>query len=395
MAAVALLAILYTVLARVAIEGLRAEGESKRRLEASLLADERVAESFTGLAGNVVMPELGHSETTEGDFTVGLDVTLFQPPVEWGVGESVGNTPLLFASAPGVPGAQALRTVQLTVSWLEGAEERHVSRTIFLVDFGRVAALAASSRAGPGSSRGDGFTPGAPGPAVPRRRSADPAFRAGAAVRRDAGFTLIEVLAVVLLTGIVVGVALDFYLDLSRASNRAAGVTRETRRTAAVLDRMVQDLQNVVFVHKPDAVDPLVHPWIFLADSGDSELGADRVKFVTRGHDPRRSALPESDLAVVTYTLRRDQEGGLELWRSETPGLPDGLDREFPAEGSPGDALFADGVAAFGLIFRDDLLQPKTSWDSSSLASTRASCPRSSRSGSRWPSRDGSWRSRS
>jgi len=149
MAAVALLGILYTVLARVAIEGLRAEGESKRRLEASLLADARIADSFTALTGNVVMPELGRSETTEGDFTVALDVTLFQPPVEWGLDQAVGNTPLLFATAPGVPGAQALRTVQLTVSWLEGAEERHVSRTIFLVDFARVAALAASSEQAP------------------------------------------------------------------------------------------------------------------------------------------------------------------------------------------------------------------------------------------------------
>ena len=42
LAAVALLGILYAVLARVAIEGLRAEGDSERRLEASLLADERV-----------------------------------------------------------------------------------------------------------------------------------------------------------------------------------------------------------------------------------------------------------------------------------------------------------------------------------------------------------------
>ena len=186
-------------------------------------------------------------------------------------------------------------------------------------------------------------------------------------MKRSTGFTLIEVLAVVLLTGIVMGVALDFYLDLSRASNRAAGVTRETRRTAAVLDRMVQDFQNVVFVHRPDTLDPLAHPWIFLAESRLSELGADRVKFVTRSHDPRRSAVPESDLAVVSYTLRRGEAGGLELWRSEVPGLPDGLDREFPAEGSRGDALFADGIGAFGLSFRDAQLQPKTSWDSSSL----------------------------
>jgi len=184
---------------------------------------------------------------------------------------------------------------------------------------------------------------------------------------RRGGFTLIEVLAVVLLTGIVVGVALDFYLDLSRASNRAAGITRETRRTAAVLDRVMQDLQHVVFLHRAETVDPLAHPWIFLADEGSSELGADRVKFVTRSHDARRSGMPESDLAVVSYTLRRDPDGGLELWRSETPGLPEALDREFPAPDSPSEMLVADGIGAFGLTFRDDQLQPKTSWDSSSL----------------------------
>lgn len=186
-------------------------------------------------------------------------------------------------------------------------------------------------------------------------------------MKQGAGFTLIEVLAVVLLTGIVVGVALDFYLDLSRASNRAAGVTREARRATVVLDRMTQDLENTVFLHRPETVDPLVHPWIFLAEERRSELGADRLKFVTRSHDPRASAVPESDLAVVTYVLRRGQEGGLELWRSETPGLPDGLDREFPAEDDPREVLFADGIAAFGLTFHDGTTSPKTSWDSSSM----------------------------
>ena len=166
MAAVALLGILYSVLARVAIEGLRAEGESQRRIEASLLADERVADSFTGIEGGIVMPPLGHSETTEGDFTVALDVTLFEPPVEWGVTEPIDTTPLLFAAMPGVPGAQALRTVQLSVSWQEGAEERHVSRIIYLVDFERVAALAGASEQAPAQAARS-RAPQAPGRASP------------------------------------------------------------------------------------------------------------------------------------------------------------------------------------------------------------------------------------
>jgi prepilin-type N-terminal cleavage/methylation domain-containing protein len=146
MAAVALLAVLYTVLARVAIEGLRGEGESRRRLEAALLADARIAESFTAVSGGFVLPELGRKESAEGDFTLALDVAPFVPPAEWGLDEAAGNASVLFSSAPGIPGAQALRTVQLTVSWLEGAETRQISRTIYLLDFERISALATSAQ---------------------------------------------------------------------------------------------------------------------------------------------------------------------------------------------------------------------------------------------------------
>lgn len=186
-------------------------------------------------------------------------------------------------------------------------------------------------------------------------------------MRPRGGFTLIEVLAVVLLTGIVITIALDFYIDLSRASTRASEQTRGTRRAASLLDRIARDFSSVVFVRKPPELDPLAHPWVFRAESRGSSLGADRVKFVTRNHEPRRSALPESDLAVVSYSLRRAENGGLELWRSETPGLPLNLDREFPPEGDPNESLLASDVAAFGLIFVDEHGRPQSSWDSSTL----------------------------
>ena len=156
MAAVALLAILYTVLARVAIEGLRGENDSQRRLEAALLADARIAESFTALSSGFVLPDFGHKESAEGDFTLALDVTPFIPPAEWGLGESAGAAPGLFAPAPGGPGAQALRTVQLTVSWLEGAEKRQISRTIYLLDFNRVSAMAATAEQNNPEGSGNG-----------------------------------------------------------------------------------------------------------------------------------------------------------------------------------------------------------------------------------------------
>ena len=95
LAAVALLGILYSVLARVAIEGLRAEGESERRLEASLLADERLSAVI-----GPPLPPLGHVETTEGDFKIAIDVTPFQMPTQWGNGIFEVPEPLLLAAAP-------------------------------------------------------------------------------------------------------------------------------------------------------------------------------------------------------------------------------------------------------------------------------------------------------
>jgi len=141
LAAVALLGILYAVLARVAIEGLRAEGESERRLEASLLADERVNDLF-----GAPLPAVGHAETQEGDFAISLDVAPFQVPPQWSPADPEATPPLLLAPGPG-GGSEALRTVQLTISWIEGANERHVTRTLYLLDFERVSALAASAPA--------------------------------------------------------------------------------------------------------------------------------------------------------------------------------------------------------------------------------------------------------
>jgi len=149
LAAVALLGILYAVLARVAIEGLRAEGDSERRLQASLVADARVNDLFGG-----PLPPVGHSEKVDGDFAIALDVSDFKIPPQWGVGEAKEAQPMLLTSPTG-GATPALRTVQLTVSWLEGASARHVSRTTYLLDFQTVAQLA--------SALPSGDSPAAPG----------------------------------------------------------------------------------------------------------------------------------------------------------------------------------------------------------------------------------------
>jgi type II secretory pathway component PulJ len=184
---------------------------------------------------------------------------------------------------------------------------------------------------------------------------------------RRAGFSLLEVLAVVLLTSIVIGVALNHYVNLSRASQRATEHTRGIRRATAVLDRIARDFESTVLVAKEPETDPLDHPWVFLGESRRSDAGADHLKFITRGHQPRRTAAHESDLEVVAYSLRRGEEDGFELLRWSSPQLPESLDREIPSDESQGAVLLAEDVASFGVQFIDELGEQTSSWDSSQL----------------------------
>ena len=185
--------------------------------------------------------------------------------------------------------------------------------------------------------------------------------------RRRSGFTLIELLAVVFLMTLVLSVAVDFYLDLSRASNDAAAQTRESRRAVSLLDRVARDLEGAVLLVKPEATDPLAHPWLFLAESHQGELGADRIKFLTRSHRPRSSQARQADLTQVAYVLHRDESDEFELLRWSLPRLPEGLDRSFPREGSEGTLVLATGLRDFGIRLLGEGGEWTDRWDSSTL----------------------------
>jgi type II secretory pathway component PulJ len=187
-------------------------------------------------------------------------------------------------------------------------------------------------------------------------------------VRREpAAFTLLEVLAVILLTAVVIGVALDFSVDLSRASTRATEGTRGVRRAVAVLDHVARDLERTVLMQKAEETDPIEHPWIFLGEARGSGIGADHLKFVTRGRVPRGTTSRESDLEVVAYATRRAEDESLEILRWSSPHLPERSDREVPDDEDRGAMLLASGLAGFGLTFIDELGERVSSWDSSSL----------------------------
>lgn len=191
----------------------------------------------------------------------------------------------------------------------------------------------------------------------------------GLAARRAQGFTLFEMLAVVALTTLVITVAVNFFLELSRASSTAAERMRAERRASALLDRVARDLEGTYLVKKPKETDPLEHPWLFLAEStgAGGGAGADRLKFETRSAVRRTSAEHESDVTVVAYGARPSAEGGIEIVRWSAPRLPEGLDRDIPVDEGSDAQVLTSGVATFGVRFLDEAGAWQTAWDSSQL----------------------------
>ena len=191
-------------------------------------------------------------------------------------------------------------------------------------------------------------------------------------MRRRAAFTLLEVLAVVLLTSVVIGTVMNAYIGLSRGSERAVEGTRNVRRSAALLDRVARDLEAAILVEKPPELDPLYHPWRFTGESRRDTDGADHLKFVTRGRRPRAAA-HESDLEVVAYSLRRSEDDETyELLRWSSPRLEDAQDDVIPAYEEDGAMILADDLVEFGVTFFDDLGGRATSWDSTQIEETSA-----------------------
>jgi hypothetical protein len=132
---------------------------------------------------------------------------------------------------------------------------------------------------------------------------------------------------------------------------------------------MARDFESTLLVVKPEETDPLFHPWLFVGEARHGESGADHIKFITRNFQPRRSEEHESDLTVVAYTVRPNEENDalLDLFRWTAPRLPDGLDRSFPSEDDEASVLLAEGLADFGVRFYGDAGEETDGWDSTTL----------------------------
>jgi hypothetical protein len=181
LAAIAVLALVYTALARAAMQGLAHEGDASRRLRASLLADRFLGEIEAGLEAGVA-PPIGLTETEEEEYAISVDVRPSEVLGEFaaataeqlaavrrapGVGEAPqpqgGPSLQLLVAPPGAP--PPLREIEVTVRWLEGADEQQVTRTTFAADPAIVSAALGSlspsdaGAGGDGDQGGDGRVP--------------------------------------------------------------------------------------------------------------------------------------------------------------------------------------------------------------------------------------------
>lgn len=158
MAAVIVLGLLYSLLASSAIGGLRAEGTSRRRLEASLLADQGLYE----LEGQILLgslPEIGSSEEELDEYFVTVNVQPFDPtpflPQETEERDAPTTRSLL--DPPANADESLLRILEVVVSWSEGLDEYRVVRTTFAYDVAAVSPLLGSlDTSGGGGSGPDG-----------------------------------------------------------------------------------------------------------------------------------------------------------------------------------------------------------------------------------------------
>lgn len=190
----------------------------------------------------------------------------------------------------------------------------------------------------------------------------------GRARRARGAFSLLEMMAVILLVSIVFFVAVDFYRELTRSSARAADRTRNARRAVSLLDRVARDLEASVLLKKPDGTDPLAHPWLFLGEGNGS--GATRLKFVTRSPSLRASKEARSDLSLVAWLVAPAEDGALELRRWSAPDLPEELEHELPPAEEA--LVVARDLTSFGVRFLNDNGEWKNHWDSSQLVDADA-----------------------
>jgi prepilin-type N-terminal cleavage/methylation domain-containing protein len=170
LAAVAVLGLVYSILATSAIQGLRAEGDAGRRLRASLLADQRISDIEAQIAAGQ-LPAIGETESEADEFVVRIEVK----PLDLQIAETKASKRAKerldravaakpkgpsdggsFLAASGASKQSMLRRVDLSVSWADGDSEQSVRRTSFGLDAKAALPLIAKLVAAAETEKGQG-----------------------------------------------------------------------------------------------------------------------------------------------------------------------------------------------------------------------------------------------
>lgn len=182
---------------------------------------------------------------------------------------------------------------------------------------------------------------------------------------RRSGFTLIELMGVILLTLLITAGIHQIFSEMTFQSQRAVVRTHASRQATAILDRIARDLQEAFLIIKPPEVDPLNHPWIFYSEN---DADNDRILFFTRNHQPRGANPREWDLTKVAYFLEYDDDGISSLWRWVIPGIPGEYLKDFPSIYDPGVSLVSQDIEELHFEFRSFVATEwSRGWDSSQL----------------------------
>ena len=184
---------------------------------------------------------------------------------------------------------------------------------------------------------------------------------------REYGFTLIEVLAAIFLTSIIIAFAVGFYINISDSSSRATKIMRDGIRATAILNRISRDLDGVALMAKPEETDPLDHPWYFVAESDFAYDGSDRIKFISRSHTPTAQSTHSSDLVQIAYQIFVEEDESLSLYRWTSPSLAEGYEPAFPRIDDERNFIVAEGLSSIAFRFLTQDEEWVDSWDSTQI----------------------------
>jgi len=186
-------------------------------------------------------------------------------------------------------------------------------------------------------------------------------------VRPRRGFTLMETLAAVLITSLVVTFALGSYVQIADTAEMATQRLRDDLHATTILDRITSDLESAVLLVAPEGVDPLQHPWYFVSESHDTFDGADALRFIGRKSRSYQGDQHSSDFAQIAYQVETDENGLQTLYRWMAPGLPDRYELGFPPIDDPRSFVLGEGLSGFTLRFSNGDGEWVDAWDSTLL----------------------------